>query len=490
MARLVGVEDVPESLSGHIGQHTRDTDEAVALPAASLSLQSSLCKNVAFKLDGSVPGPTGSLFSDQLFTGVSVVQLTAEDVAGLRLADQRARKAALSALVNAIPSEFSDPSLTVGPSVDGDAKDCDKATWQHGFDAASSCAGLYSAVETASPIKGNRVAGFARAHTSYFLVCRAGAGVASAQFLSRLSTQLSQGKTLGECLSEGGTPGAAALRRLTKAGERNRARILLSAATALGLQLPSIGDTASVDGARGAICTVTCSSNTLRPLDLAERQVFLLASGCVDAAFATGGVVCSSSPCDGFVMLQDNDANRARKGARIVTNEAHSCVPFSSTRIKKERDVLLELAQSARKANNGDTDTLHPDLEWINTHFSWKNADVQEHAGVDTNSVPPPCLWGSFETDNFLQFSRELNIANHVKTRLRPELVCVSGLSPASTRLIKRHASIPLATPEAPKAQEPAPPPRPPAVSEEEELQSVNEDELIAAQRRVARMKR
>lgn len=493
MARLVGVEDVSQDLSTRIASYTRDTDEAVALPAASMSNQSSLCKNVAFKLDGSTPGPASSLFSDQLFTGVSVIALDPKDVAGLRLDDSRKRKAALVSLAAAIPSEFCDPDLTVGPNLDGDAKDCDRAVWKHGFDAASSCVGLYSAVETACPLKDRKATGFARAHTSFFLVCRAGAGVAAAQFLSRLSTNLAQGCTLADCLSEGGTPGAAALRRLSRAGERNRARILLSAAAALGLQVSSISDTAANDGSRGAICTVTCSANTLRPFDLAGQQIYLYASGCCDAAFATGGVVSSSSPCDGFVMLQDCDTNRARKGARVLSNEAHCCLPFGSRRLRKERDVLLELAQRSRDAANGADDQAHPDEAWVSEHFCWRNAVVGE-GNVDTDRMPPPCLWNSFDVDSFLQYSRELNVSNHTKTRLRPEIVCVAGMTPASVRLIKRHALVPVERPLSapPLSAAPdivcaaAPDSEPACVSSNVGSASVTEDELVAARRRMA----
>ena len=45
---------------------------------------------------------------------------------------------------------------------------------------------------------------------------------------------LKKGQTLEECLEKGGSPGPAALRRVSMAGSRNRARILELAGKALG----------------------------------------------------------------------------------------------------------------------------------------------------------------------------------------------------------------------------------------------------------------
>ena len=73
-----------------------------------------------------------------------------------------------------------------------------------------------------------------RVHQTSYLVCKAGAGVAGATFHMRLVAALKKGMTLEDCLEKGTEPGPAALRRVSMAGSRNRARILELAAKALG----------------------------------------------------------------------------------------------------------------------------------------------------------------------------------------------------------------------------------------------------------------
>ena len=81
---------------------------------------------------------------------------------------------------------------------------------------------------------------------SYYLVCKAGAGLAGQTFHARLSAALKSGSTLDEALSDDGTPGAKALRRVAVAAKRNRCRILNIAAQSLGFVcVDTIGDNAS-----------------------------------------------------------------------------------------------------------------------------------------------------------------------------------------------------------------------------------------------------
>ena len=447
MARIVGLQEISDTLRKRISQGTRPSDEALVLPGAYVSPESDLPKNVAFKLDGKATQLSPAIFSDQLFTGVSIVSLDAKQVQRLLTMRKLDAKQQLRALADAIPSEMSDPDLTVGPDLDGDSRDRDIKDWQCGFDSQSSCAGLYTAVESACPVKVKPVQGFHRAHTSWHLVCRAGPGVAASQFLTRLTAELNKGKTLQHCLSEQGEPGAAALRRLSKAGERNRARILLVAAEALGLisAVSSIGDTAAAPGsnARGAITTVTCSVNTLRPMDLKGESFFLYASGCCDSSFAAGGVIASSSPADGFILLQNTETQQTKgKAQRVLINEAHNCLPFCSTRMQTTRQTVNNIADAYREAHRvGKSGSeVHPDGDWLTQHFAWSVVNLQGESAChsDAANCEPPSLYGQYNVDSFLVFSRELAIANHQKIRLRPEMVCVAGMLPAKLRMVIR----------------------------------------------------
>ena len=123
------------------------------------------------------------------------------------------------------------------------------------------------------------------AHGAYYLICKAGGGVAAQTFHARLRTALRNGKSLTR-RSNRGEPGPQALRRVSPAAQRNRQRILLLAAEALGFHaLDTIGDQASCPGNlhRG----VYDARRDLHPLRKVEgtngRSVWQHAAGCVDA---------------------------------------------------------------------------------------------------------------------------------------------------------------------------------------------------------------
>ena len=450
MARMVGLQDVSEEMRKRVAHFTRNGDEVLVLPTAYVSKESGLPKNVCTKLAGAQAGMCPELFAEGLFSGVSMLTLPEEDAMRLLQGNRQALLAKLSA---AIPSEMHDTELTVGPSLDGDARDRDLSDWQCGFDSAHCCVGLYSSVESASPIKGKLVSGFDRAHTRYHMVCRAGAGLAASQFLTRLTSELNKGTTLMSCLSEEGEPGAACMRRLSKAAERNRARILLIAADALGVShvVQSISDTASAVGSqgRGAQVGTTCSFNTIRSMDRRDEKAVLYASGCLDSNYAIGGLLASSSTSDGFVYLYDPDMARipqGKKKQRVVINEAYNCIPFASERLLSNKETLKNISKEYRnaKVSNKAASTAHPDHAWISTHFSWKNAELQEcSAHFNLQEYIPLSLWGTHSVEKFMHFGRELALDNMRRVQVRPELVNVAGIPPSKLRALSRHVSQP-----------------------------------------------
>ena len=90
--------------------------------------------------------------------------------------------------MDAIPSEMEGSDVQVGPELDGDEQDRDRAPWIAGFDSPGCCVGLYSAQQSRAPEA--HMAGMHRIHSAYFLVCKAGAGLAGQTFHSRLVAAL------------------------------------------------------------------------------------------------------------------------------------------------------------------------------------------------------------------------------------------------------------------------------------------------------------
>eukprot|EP00966_Prymnesium_polylepis_P277043 6400718-Prymnesium_polylepis.1 len=125
MARLVGLQDVAHDMRTRVAHFTRQGDEVLVLPTAYVSKESGLPKNVyvVVKLDGSAPGISPAMFSEALFSGVSMLSLPEADA--LRLMRPGSRHETLARLAAAVPSELHDTDLTVGPSLDGDTRDCD-----------------------------------------------------------------------------------------------------------------------------------------------------------------------------------------------------------------------------------------------------------------------------------------------------------------------------------------------------------------------------
>lgn len=225
MARITSICDSVElEPRKQLASVLRDTDEALLLPEFHRSSESGAFKNVVMKLSGDNQFHDTTFFSPKWFSGVSIVQVPPE-IAEPLLRNPTRRAELLQTLTTAIASETQSTDVDVGPQLDGDVNDRDQHPWVAGLDGPGSCVGLYSSTQsrTADILR----EGMQRRHMVYFLVCKAGGGVASQVFHSRLMGALAQNHSLNECLLEvSALPGAAALRRVSMAGERNRARIL------------------------------------------------------------------------------------------------------------------------------------------------------------------------------------------------------------------------------------------------------------------------
>lgn len=402
-------------------------DECIVLPQAHRSAESGGFKNVALRLSGTEAELTPEVFSPNWFVGVSAA-IVPTDVAEALLKDPAKRAAALKRLAVAIPSEMESSDVTVGPELDGDAHDRDLKAWTPGFDGPGCCVGLYSAAQSKAPEVGKT--GLNRTHHVYFLVCKAGGGLAAQTFHARISSALSQGQSLEQCLASGNNPGAQALRRVSMAAQRNRGRILCMAAEALGFHtLDTIGDNASPDGQqyRMAIVQLNVHTNVLRKVeDASQSNTYHYAAGCIDVK-TSQGLLSSSNVAEGFVMFTDSNG-----GYKInLRNGAHETVPFATVRTASNRDIVMKAADLYKKHGQ----KAHPDGTWVRERFAWKSKNV----GFD---MEPPPLWGTHKNEEFVTaWGREIGVSACRVVRLQPEVVAIAATEPAKLRAAAMHVN-------------------------------------------------
>ena len=432
MAMIRGLdEESSAAVKGQLSQVLRVYDDATILPQGHKSTESGGFKNVAIKLDGDEHELMADIFSPNWWAGVSVVEVPAA-VAEPLLRDPRRRSEVLRKLVEAIPSEMEGSDVQVGPELYGDEHDRDVEPWTCGFDSPGCCVGLYSAQQSRSPDAG--MTGMHRIHNAYFLVCKAGAGIAGQTFHSRLVAALGKNQSLDECLKAGSSPGPQGLRRVSLAGERNRGRILEMAAKALGFHaVDTIGDNAApaTTPYRMAITQLNVHTNVLREVrDAHGRMMWQYAAGCVDGA-ASQGLVASSNPQEGFVMFTDSNGSLKVN----LRNGAMNCLPFGSLRVASNRDTVMRAADAHKKAFQSGEEA-HPDATWLRERFAWK----QKAAAGGAANLEPPTLWGTYASEEFVTaFGRELGLASCRVVRLQPEIVAIAGTEAAKLRAAARH---------------------------------------------------
>lgn len=376
------------------------------------------------RLNGSESELAPDVFSPNWFSGVSVVSVPSE-IAESLLRDPRRRASVLKTLADNIPSEMSGADTCVGPALDGDEHDRDVDSWTAGFDGPGACVGLYSAQQSRAPDMAQN--GMHRTHSAYFLVCKAGGGLAAQTFHSRLTSALAKGLSLDECLKSGDSPGPQALRRVALAAQRNRARILEMASKIIGFtSVDTIGDNASpvVNPYRAAVTTLNVHTNVLRE---GPNGSWYYAAGCVDASISQG-LLASSNVQEGFVVFTDSQSNYKIN----LRNAAHNCLPFASERIAGNRDTVMKAADAHKKAITGDG-AAHPDAQWVRERFAW----TAKALGVD---IEPPPLWGTYASEEFVSaWGRELGIACCRIMRLQPEIVAIAAVEPGKLRAAAKH---------------------------------------------------
>lgn len=422
MARLLALDDCSVALRNHLLKSLRSYDEAVLLPQAQREDETGKYKNVVFRLAGAEADVPVDIFSPEWFSGLSAVRVDPSKVRKI-LDDPAKREAALARLRDTIPSQMADASITVGPDLDCDDDDRDKTEWTAGFDSPSAFVGLFTAEHSCAPDPGRR--GLNRIHQATWLVCKAGSGLAGAMFHSRLVSTLKKGATLEEAL-EKGDPGPRALRRVSLAGSRNRARILEMAGKALDILLmDAVPDQASNGRYRCAVTTLDVTANSLRKVEDDDYgKPYFQYTTCVDAP-VSHGLATLSSPGDGLVLFLSPDGEVRYS---LKNGEARCALPFATCRIRSDKETLSEVIKLHVKSS-----ACHPDLAFVQKTFTWKNRQFKERP--DAPNIEPLALWGTYDHEYHTQkFSRELGVAPCQTVRLRPFAVCVAGIEPGKLR--------------------------------------------------------
>ena len=384
-----------------------------------------------------------SLFPRDLFTGLSMVKISASETKRLerQLNDPEARARMLEQMRDAVKSEMESSDVQTGPLLECDESDRDTAEWICGLDGPSAFVGIYSAEHSRPPDQAT--VGLSRVHKEMFLVCRAGAGTSASTFHSRLLAGIRADTmaTLDSLLeSESKVPGPQGLRRLATASSRNRSRIIADVALAIKLAIPTIGDAASRNKYRGAVLDVDVAVNTLRKLDGDEcaQSTWQLTTG-VDACVSKG-LVTLSNAAEGIVFF----INKSGEHKTTLRNECWSSIPFVTQRLFTGRtisDVVTSAyKQQQQRHANSSSHSPHIDSEWIRSRFTWKNREYEQGSIVNAEraeEVEPFALWGSHTPEGFVQsFARELGLADLNAIKLRPEAVVIAGVESGKLRSI------------------------------------------------------
>lgn len=431
-------EDIPHDLMSALKSTLRICDDAIVLPTqAHRSEESGAFKNVVMRINGAEPNMNPDAFSSDWFGGVSVLKVPIE-VAEPLLKDPGRRATVLKKLAKRIPSELHDADIQVGPELECDESDRDTKPWIAGFDSPACCVGLYSAKQLRAPEAG--LSGMNRAHEAYYLVCKAGGGVAAQTFHARLCSALRKGMCLDKALEDGNEPGPQALRRVSLAAQRNRHRILTVAAEVLGYHtVDTIGDNAASPSHpyRGAVTLIDVVTNSLRKEEVsvsgANRSMWQYSAGCIDAQLSNG-LVTASNVAEGFVAF----TNSQDEFRMMLRNGAHNCLPFTTLRLRSNRSVATEIAAKHKEGRAKGNIKVHPDHDWVRERFVWTSKDF----GNATLNLEPVSVWGTHASESFLAcWARELGVATFKSVRMAPEIVCISGMEQSKLRAAVKHVT-------------------------------------------------
>jgi hypothetical protein len=456
-------------LRNELSTELRPCDTAWLLPGCNASIESSDMKNVVLGLDPTHGSPPLHLFSPDWGHGVSAIRVPAAKVDQL-IQDPSRRMRLMEVMKTQIACEITDSSVQVGPKLAShNHQDSHGDNWLVGFDGENCSCGLYYATELRS-ITGNRNDGMTRPINSYFLVVKAGGGLAAQQFHSELSGFRASGLSLRAMDDEYNLESK--MKRVINAGRRNRASILYQLAQTLGLdvEIETLVDHASapdVQPKKLAILYVDAVTNVLSKTEREDTRdiEWKYYAGCTDPSCSQSSVVCSNM-CEGYVLLTTPNQNESLH----VRNEAGGALPFSSQRIKRTADALETAVQMHILGRK------HPDREWIDAHFTWFRPNLRRIQHLDPRvqaciqQLEPSQLWGTHAPVNYNRWLRPLGAENANVVRLYPMMILLAGNESSILRSVAANVTDQqhteeqtrsmkqiLTTPPPPKTQTPPP---------------------------------
>ena len=194
-----------------------------------------------------------------------------------------------------------------------------------------------------------------------------------------------------ECL-ERNDPGPAALRRVSMAGSRNRARILMMAGEAIGIpMMDTVPDQSSRGKYRCAVTHLDITVNSIRRIEENVTRPTYQYTTCVDAGISQG-LMSMSNISDGVVlMLSCNGEVR-----QTLRNDAYCTLPYSTKRLTTDRELISVVTKEHKEALK-HKDAAHPDHEFVRDRFSWSNRKFDGLENV--TDLEPLALWGNYDRE-------------------------------------------------------------------------------------------
>jgi len=405
-----------------------------------------------------MPGSVGEtvvpykLFSRDWAHGTSVIRLPDGAIEGF-VHDPAARNLALEKMRTSIASELKDLTVTIGPSIKAASNvDLeDDANWTCGFDSDSCCAGIYAALEDRPPLSKRRsmMPGMTRAHPAHYMVVKCGAGRSAEEFHSHLQDKLRTGMGLTESLESistemtGSPDPMSVLKRLASVGRRNRSRIMMILARALGIEatIDSMLDLAAgPHGSQQAAILQTDTVTNMLELAPSDPSHWLYFGGSVAPCHSQGIALCSNV-ADGFVLLEEAKGGASQQRVQtLVRNQFYGSLPYGSEMISSPEEALAIASQDHAVVATTDA-AAHPDSAWVRRHFAWQSpaprtTTAQANSAYDNlvTELEPPVLWGTHAPLKLTTWARQLECDDLSPLRLRPELVLLAGGEPASIR--------------------------------------------------------
>lgn len=295
-----------EALHDALMDAMRPVDATTLLPGAHFDATTGTFHNIIVDLDACEERVPHKIFGADWGHGAALIRLdgdNANQICEKLVSSVEERRKILDRALKDIANEVSDPNVEVGPNLACTElnRDLDEDVWQCGFDSPECSAGLYSTTEDTIPC-GIGVGGM-RPRRAFYLVVRAGAGKAAQQFHAKFVAATNDGSSMQDVLSSLKITDTD-LARVVSAGKRNRARILLAFAKALGLdtEVDTTYDSAAAQDCRDqhAMVHMDVVTNVLvAPCD--GKMTWRYHSGSIDPTRSTG-IVMASTPTDGFVV--------------------------------------------------------------------------------------------------------------------------------------------------------------------------------------------